>query len=107
MPQACFAGLLAMFSYVGSEIVDDPKRGSWVVAFTEWAALVAFSRLQEVDDAFPLSAISPVTIGFIQKIDLSVPISCRDNVDELLFVNICDRKNGLYAFTGDLASSEM
>lgn len=83
VPQGCFANLPAMFSYLGSEMIDDPESGWWVFAFTEWAVRVAVFLLQEVYDTYRVWAISPTLIGFIRKLDTSVPLGCGTNVEEL------------------------
>lgn len=42
-----------------------------------------WSLLQELYDSYRFWDIFTVLVGFIRKIDLYVPISCRDTVDEL------------------------
>lgn len=57
-------------------MVDDSQSGLWIVAFNEWADLLAGFLLQKVYESYRLWAISPVFVGLIRKIDLSVPLGC-------------------------------
>lgn len=83
LPQGIFEGLPEMFSYVRSEMLDDPQSGCGAVVVTEWDDRVSCFLLQEFYDSFQLWKISPTLIWFIRKLDLTFSLGLWANVEEL------------------------